>query len=168
MKLSMRPVDPSDEEFLFELYRSTRVEEISAWGWSPDQQEAFLRMQFTAQKRSYGMAYGSAEHDLIVAEGDRIGRMMVSRNDAEINLVDIALLPEARGKGVGSDLIRKLQREAELCRKTVVLQVANNNRARHLYERLGFVLVSDDAMYCRMKWSATRTGEFGEKEPTNA
>lgn len=88
--------------FLFRLYASTRIHEIAGFGWSPAQQEMFLRMQFDAQRRSYESAYAEADHQIIEQDGQPIGRLMVLREkvlrekvlgkqDSTL-LVDIALL----------------------------------------------------------------------------
>ncbi len=48
--LGLRPEEPQDQAFLFELYASTRREELDAWGWPPQARAAFLRMQFQASQ----------------------------------------------------------------------------------------------------------------------
>jgi len=65
MMFSLRPIRLDDEGFLFRLYASTRQEEISAWGWNQAQQEAFLHVQYTAQRRwlRYGLRGGRASAD---------------------------------------------------------------------------------------------------------
>ncbi len=153
MRVTLRAVRKDDEEFLLRLYASTRADEVAGFGWSPEQQDAFLRMQFTAQKRSYEAAYLEAEHNIIVVECQSVGRMMVSRSRCEVHLVDIALFPEFRHQGIGSTLMKGLQDEARSTDRALVLHVEKRNAAaRRFYERLGFVLTSEDQMYCAMKW----------------
>ena len=53
MSLDLQPLRAEDEPFLFELYASTRGDEMALVGWDKPQQEAFLRMQFKAQRSSY-------------------------------------------------------------------------------------------------------------------
>jgi len=76
--------------------------------------------------------------------------MMVYRSGQEFVLVDIALLPDARGMGIGAALIADLLTEAERAGKPVSLHVAKDNRARRLYERLGFEICEDTGMYFKM------------------
>jgi len=154
---SLRPVRPDDESFLFRLYASTRQEEISAWGWNQAQQEAFLRMQYNAQRRWYDVAYAGAEHRLILAnnrENDEpIGRIMVQRDKGTIELVDISLLPEHRNRGIGTALLGELIEESRKSQATVRLQVLRNNAgAIRLYQRLDFATVSEDEMRHHMEW----------------
>lgn len=56
-----------------------------------------------------------------------------------LNIHDLAVLPEARGKGVGEALlsaVEKKAKETDCCK--VTLEVREDNRARNLYERSGF------------------------------
>jgi ribosomal protein S18 acetylase RimI-like enzyme len=150
------PVRPEDETFVYRVYASTRMEEIAAFGWNAAQQEAFLRMQFTAQKRWYEMAYPDAEHNLIVrdqpdAAAIPVGRIMVQRVPKALRLVDIALLAEHRGCGIGSVLVGELISEARRANLPVELQVMKTNRAARLYERLGFMRTGEDDMYYQMR-----------------
>lgn len=149
-----RPATPEDQAFLFELYCSTRQEEMAAWGWSAAQQEPFLRMQFTAQQRSYELSYPEADHRIILLDNVRIGRILVARNGEEILLVDIALLPDYRGSGIGTALIRELLDEAAETSRPVRLQVYRNNPAQRLYQRLGFYKIGENEIYYDMEWRA--------------
>lgn len=154
MRLILRSVVPSDEAFLFELYASTRKEELDAWGWDDAQRKAFLEMQFRAQHRSYRAQFPNADHQIIL-EGDRpIGRIMVTRTEDEFRLVDIALLWESRGFGIGTQLVRALVDEASRAGKPLRLQVLRTNPAARLYERLGFAVVGDHGLYVQMEIAA--------------
>lgn len=152
--ITLRPVCDQDEEFLRALYASTRREEVAAWGWPAAQVEAFLAMQFGAQRGSYAAAYPNARHDVIVKDDERVGRFYVWRGKSEWRVVDISLLPTARGQGIGSMLLRRLMDEAAGERLPVRLQVVPTNPARRLYLRLGFRFTRGDGMYDEMEWSA--------------
>ncbi len=151
MTISLRPFRADDQDFLFKLYASTRQQEVSAWGWSVAQQEAFLRMQFNAQQRSYEMAYEGAEHQIVVLDGATIGRIMVLREPEAALLVDISLLPEYRGHGIGGGLIRNLIEQCDKDKVAVRLQVLKTNPAARLYERLGFRKTGEDELYFQME-----------------
>lgn len=151
MPVTLRPVAASDQDFLFEVYASTRREEVAAWGWNAAQQDAFLRMQFIAQQRTYEMQHPDAAHDIITLGGEPVGRLLVERSSEEMLLTDISLLPEHRGKGIGSELIGNLLDEAQETGRRVCLRVLRNNPAARLYERLGFVKTGEDALYLQME-----------------
>jgi ribosomal protein S18 acetylase RimI-like enzyme len=149
---SMRPVRPEDEGFLLKLYRSTRQDEIATWGWDEVQQDAFLRMQFAAQRRWYEAAYPQAEHQLILQEGEAVGRILVLRETAAIQLIDIALLPQYRNRGVGTALLGELIEESSKSGIPLRLHVQRSNQqAIRLYRRLGFSAIEQDEVYCRME-----------------
>lgn len=151
MTISLRPYRDYDREFLFKLYASTRADEIAPFGWPPAQQEAFLRMQFTAQQQWYTISYAQAEHHIIEQDGVPIGRLMVSRSQPTAVLVDIALLPEHRGKGIGGSLVRDLIEQCNQAKLPLRLQVLKTNPALRLYERLGFNRTGEDQIYIQME-----------------
>jgi ribosomal protein S18 acetylase RimI-like enzyme len=138
----LRHAQPDDEPFLFQVYASTRLEQLAPLGWSLEQQHAFLTQQFTAQHRHYQANYASADFQLILVNGQPAGRLYVARWPDEIRLIDIALLPEYRNAGVGSRLLNELLAEAAQAAKPVRLHVETFNRALRLYQRLGFVTIA--------------------------
>lgn len=150
MDYCLRPARPEDQEFLFRLYASTRPE-VNALGWTAQQLEAFLRMQFNAQQRWYQTTYPASEHSIVLVNDSPAGRMLVSSGQGSVTLVDISLLPDYRNQGIGGALIRALIETAEAKGKAVVLQVLRTNPAQHLYQRLGFVLTGQDDMYLQMR-----------------
>lgn len=150
MEHGLRAAQPEDQEFLFRLYASTRPE-VSGLGWSAQQLESFLRMQFNAQQRWYQTTYPGSEHSIIMVNDALVGRMLVSSGNASVTLVDISLLPEYRSHGIGGALIRALIQTAAAKGQAVTLQVLRTNPAQHLYQRLGFGVTGQDDMYLQMK-----------------
>jgi ribosomal protein S18 acetylase RimI-like enzyme len=145
-------VSGEDDEFIEKVYFSTRIDEFSMLGWQPEQLEAFLKMQFNFQQQSYKLQFPDAEYFVVRLENERVGRMIIDRHAQEINLLDIAVLPENRRKGIGSVLIKELIAEAENDHKKVVLQVLKtNSNAFNLYKNLGFTVVGEDEFYYSME-----------------
>jgi ribosomal protein S18 acetylase RimI-like enzyme len=144
----LRRVDRgTDAELLFGVYASTRAEELAVVPWTDAQREAFLRMQFDAQDRYWREQYPAAAFDVIVVDGAPAGRLYVDRMADEIRIVDIALLPEHRGKGVGTLLIGHVLDEGSATGRPVTIHVERGNRARGLYERLGFSQIGTTGVY---------------------
>ena len=104
-------------------------------------------MQFDAQDAWWREHYAQASFDVILVDGEPAGRLYVLRGESEIRIVDIALLPEQRGNGVGSSLLRDLLAEADAAGKSVTIHVERMNPALRLYERLGFALAEDKGVY---------------------
>jgi ribosomal protein S18 acetylase RimI-like enzyme len=145
---SLQPIQSAPPAFPYRVYASTREEELGLAEWPPEQKEAFLRMQFDLRDRQYRAAYPEARTELILCGGVPAGIVTTEQNTRELRLVDLALLPEFRGRGVGSDLLRGLQSAG----KKIVLHVLKQNPAVSLYTRLGFTSTGEDAMYLAMEW----------------
>ena len=150
--VTLRPETPDDETLLRRLYASTREEEFALTGWDEAQRTTFLDMQFTAQRHSYRQQFPDAERLVIERGGEAIGRLYVDRSNDEMRIVDIALLPEHRGAGIGGALLRGVLDEAAAAGKPVSLHVGSSNPARRLYERCGFAALEDDGLHVRMEW----------------
>jgi ribosomal protein S18 acetylase RimI-like enzyme len=145
--ITLRPASSDDRDFLLQVYASTREEELRLVDWSAEQKAAFVRMQFEAQDAYYREHYHPASFDVIEVDAEPVGRLYVARWEGEIRIVDVALLPEHRGRGIGSTLIRGLLDEAAATEKRLSVHVELNNPARRLYERLGFAEVADRGLY---------------------
>lgn len=149
--VALRPARPDDEPFLIEVYRSTRPE-IADCGWTAAQQDAFLRLQFNGQQRSYLMQYPEAAHQVILFKDKEVGRLITFRTEQEIRLADVALLPQYRNLGIGASLVRELCDQAARINLPVRLQVSKSNPARRLYERLGFRMIGESDTHFQMQW----------------
>jgi len=147
--LSLRPVTADDTEFLIAVYASVRADELAQVPWSGAQKDAFVRAQFAAQKAFYESAahYPGAEFHVIVVDNVAAGRLYVHRRAAEIRVMEIALLPEFRGRGIGSRLLQELLEEGARTGRVVSIHVETFNPARRLYERLGFREVATHGVY---------------------
>jgi ribosomal protein S18 acetylase RimI-like enzyme len=151
--ITLRPIRPEDADFLYEVYASTRVDEPAPLGWTVAQWETFLRMQFTIQHRSYLAQFPAGDFQIILLHERPIGRLYVERRTDEIRGIDLALLPAYRQAGIGGAILQDLLAEAARLGKPFRLHVAKLNRARRLYERLGFTTLEDDGVYLLMEWS---------------
>lgn len=145
--VALRSAGPGDYEFLSRVYASTRAAELAPVPWSHEQKQAFLAQQFDAQAAHYAAHFADASFDVVVVDGERAGRLIVARRQDELKLIDIALLPEYRGRGIGTRLMAPLLAEADERGVNVTIHVERGNRARTLYERLGFVQISSTGVY---------------------
>ena len=150
--ISLRPIKPEDDAFLARVYASSRADELAVTDWSEELKADFCRRQFDAQSAYYAANYPGASFQIIEREGWPVGRLYVDRWEKEIRIVDITLLPEFRGSGIGSKLLRDLQEEARKATKSLSIHVERFNRALALYRRLGFEQVEDKGVYLLMKW----------------
>ena len=154
MPVSLRPVQPDDEEFLYELFCQSVGDELNALGAA--QRDMILRMQFGAQLQTYSVEFPRAEHQIILLDDRVIGRVLVERTEAEHRGVDIALLPEYRSGGIGTMLIQALLDEAAGAGKPFRISVVRSNPALHLYERLGFKTTGESLTHFMLEWASGR------------
>lgn len=152
--VTLRPVTSEDESFLYQVYASTRADELARVPWNEAQREAFLKMQFAAQQLHYRTRSPDATHDIILLNSSPVGRLYVDRMDKGIHILDITILPEHRNKGAGITLIKRLMAEAANAGKSLTIYVESFNPSRHLFERLGFLKIEDDGINYLMKWHA--------------
>lgn len=155
LMIELRTVEEPDQDFLFSVYASTRADEMNLVDWSEKQKNAFLHMQFEAQTKHYSIYYPNAEYKIIERAGVAMGRLSVEDRGDHLLIMDIALLPEYRGSGIGTFLIQELKQEAVRLNLPLVLRVEFFNPAVRLYQRLGFVRTRDvNTVYQEMVWTA--------------
>lgn len=152
MTVTLRPITEDDLPILFEIYASTRVEELAQVpDWSHEQKRAFLFQQFAAQHQYYQQNYVKSSFDVIAQEGLIIGRLYVARWEKEWRIIDIAFLPAHRGKGVGTTLVKGLLKQSREIGLPLTIHVERNNPALNWYHRLGFKMVEDKGVYLLLR-----------------
>jgi ribosomal protein S18 acetylase RimI-like enzyme len=152
-RVALRGATDADYAFMRYLYGTTREEELSHFPFDEAQKEAFLDQQFAAQYQHYTVHYPTCERNIIERDGERIGRLWVDEWKDQIRLVDIALVPAARGSGIGTRLVKDVLARGAAVGKAVTIHVEGYNPALHLYERLGFHRVDTNGVYYLMKWT---------------
>ena len=152
--LTQRETLPDDEAFLFEVYLSSRGQDLSEMGWDAERVQSFMETQYAAQQRFLKANYPQGEDCIIMLDTQSIGRIVVERNDQEIRVVDVALLPQYRNSGIGTYLIRELLTEAARLGKPFRTQVIRSSAALGLFERLGIVKIGETGSHYQMEWRA--------------
>jgi ribosomal protein S18 acetylase RimI-like enzyme len=145
--LRFRPVAETDLAFVYALYAQVRAAELAPVPWPQDAKDAFLAEQAALQHRHYLANYPGA--DLLVIEDGSgpIGRVYLYRAPAEIRIMDIALMPDRRNRGIGTRLLNEILDEARATGSRVTLHVEPDNPAQRLYHRLGFRLIEHRGVY---------------------
>jgi len=153
-RINTRPIQSHDMDFLYRVYASTREAELAATGWSEAKQTAFLRQQFNAQHAYYQQQFRDASYEIVFADNQPMGRLYLDKRDDEIRIIDIALLPQYRGQGIGSGLLRQIMRDADSTGLAVSIHVEKFNPALRLYKRLAFAEIENQGVYILMRYSA--------------
>lgn len=152
---SLRRANAADLPWLCRLYATTRAEEMAQVPWPDGLKQAFLDGQFALQHRHYITHFQDC--DFLVLEGPSgpAGRFYLQRTTPDHLLVDISLMPQMRGQGLGQALIKASQCEASAQSCGMRLHVMQRNvAAQRLYARLGFVVTQTQGQHHHMRWSA--------------
>jgi ribosomal protein S18 acetylase RimI-like enzyme len=142
MRITLRPASESDDPFLLDLYASTRATEMALVPWNDSQKQAFVQMQFAAQKAAYANEYPDAQHSVICRDDEPVGRVYLARTKDCFHILDITVAENCRNEGIGSAVLRGILQEADQAGKPTTIYVENFNPSVHLFERLGFRVAS--------------------------
>lgn len=146
-KVTLRPVQDSDDEFLLNVYGSTREQELAQVPWTAEQKQQFVRMQYEAQKNHYAAQHPNASHKIICLEGREAGRLYLDRTGEKFHILDITLLPEHRNRGAGSFLMGQIMAEAKEAGKPLSIYVETFNPSLKLFQRLGFTPIQQEGFH---------------------
>lgn len=153
-RIVLRPVElPADEEFLIELYYTTR-EDIHQAPMDDEQKKSLSLIQYLAQKEHYIKYYPNSSHDIILFDGEPIGRLWTARYEKEIVGVDLAIMPEYRNMKIGTFLLQNLFDEATRTNRVFNFHVLKTNtKAIRLYERMNCKFIeSKTPTHFKMRW----------------
>lgn len=149
--IHLKPITDKDLPFLYKVYCSTRLEELAPAHFTKQELEDFLQMQFHLQHTQYMNNYENPSFDIILLDTVPVGRLYVDRKEDDIRIIDIALLPEYRRKGIGGTLIGELINESDTKKIPLTLHVEYNNPILPFYKRIGFRSIRDTGVYVFMK-----------------
>lgn len=131
--LEIRPATEEDYAFLKHVHHVALPEVVDAtWGWDEAYQDRFFDDHWT-----------SDDTWIIMVKGKAIGMYSVTRENRDLFLASIMFMPEWQGRGFGTHVIRSVLALAAQDKSAVRLRVLKANRARRLYERLGFVVTDE-------------------------
>jgi ribosomal protein S18 acetylase RimI-like enzyme len=153
--LGLRPERDDDDPFRFQLFCESRPVEFALLRLEPTAFEQLMRFQYQAQTMSYRTSFPNARFDIIECDRLPIGRIVVNRPGDVVHIVDQAIVPALRNRGLGTTIMKALMDEAGRAALPVRLKVAStNDPSMRLYLRLGFVSIKTDPMYVEMEWRA--------------
>ena len=149
--IELRPEVKKDTAFIEAVYRSAREAELNLTNWTEQQKSAFALMQCMAQLSEYKIKFPGALFQVIVFNKRNAGRLYTWETDNEIRLIDITLLPQFRGRFIGTALLKDLVKRSDKVQKKISLHVDPTNPALHLYQRLGFIHIKNNGRHYYME-----------------
>lgn len=150
--LTFRSLHPGDEAFLYEVYASTREQEMSLWASSPEEKAGFLRMQFEAQHAFYQKQFPNGDFFLVLSDGRPVGRLYLQDQGNEVLLIEVALLPKSRHLGLGRKLFEALFEAGKSRGCSVVGHVEWWNPAIYFFLRMGFQITGKSDTHYQIRW----------------
>ena len=160
MQITLQPeaLTPEAGSLAYQLFAVDKLAEFAAIGVPQPQAEELVQMQWRGRTLTYANQYPGAEDWTISLEnGTPIGRHLLQKTPQGFRMVDFAILPEWRGQGIGTQVLQQLIQSTAATESIFTLRVEKNNRALHLYKRLGFTIVSSDELSFEMEWKPERT-----------
>jgi len=132
--ISLRPVTDDDYEYLYVLNEATmRTYAEQTYGpWDEDVQRRIFAERWTPESMR-----------IAVIDGQDSGMLEVIPSETSVWLANIRVAPEYQRRGIGTQIISEVLRDAHGRDLPVSLRVLKVNPARRLYERLGFVVVGE-------------------------
>lgn len=152
--ITLRPVAAADLPLLLQLYGIARAAELALVPWDEAQRAAFIRLQFDAQTAFYQSEYPDAVHSIVLCEGEPLGRLYLHRRPHEIRILDVTLRADERTEEAGNQLLASLRAEAEAVGLPLNIHLEPFNPMQPLFERMGFVKVTDNGTHALYEWRA--------------
>lgn len=145
--VTTRPATEQDDAFLFRLFQAVRLPEFAQLPLPSAQLDSLMRMQYNGQKHSYAASYPEGDR-IVLVDGHPAGRLWVYQSATGHHLVDIALLPEFRNRGVGAELLERVIGDARGAGARLRCSVALTNAGSlRFHQRMGFQIVAQDGVY---------------------
>lgn len=135
MRIEQRPATENDIPFLLSLRLATMERHLAASGASLSEDVHRDRVMYH---------FNCAR--ILTCDGEPVGLLKVRRTPDEWEIVQIQLSEHLQGQGLGRALLEQVIADATAANASLRLSVLKANPARHLYERLGFRLVGEDAL----------------------
>jgi GNAT superfamily N-acetyltransferase len=153
LPLTLRDEDQGDRALVRHLFETGLGAHLFCCGLPSIAVGQLITQQLVARERGHAANHPLARRH-IVSEGRRpVGRLSIDRAAHPWYLVDLTVLPDARGRGIASELLAGLKAEARAAGVAIELHVAEDSPALRLYLRNDFVVTAAEGPDLRMRWA---------------
>lgn len=160
MDFIIRSATPDDHDLIYILKsQSVRSYVEKIWGWDESYQQNDFDRDFSQMD----------QFKVIEINGEFIGFAQYYLEHSCYHVVEIHLLPEYRGNGIGSDILKSLQGICIAQGKKIQLGCFKENvRAKKLYQKLGFIDMEETDTHYILEYvkEATVVDKMGCKKDT--
>lgn len=138
-KLRLRPARRTDEVFQFALFGANRGAMLRIAGLPAAAIENLLTMQYRARLSSYRENFPAASWSILEFAGAPIGELIVNDEPDAVYIVDISLVPDRQGQGLGAALVSAIASDSVARGGVRAIAAVGNAPSRKMFARLGFV-----------------------------
>ena len=153
--MTVRPeaADGSDEAFLLHLFASHKLPEMAFMPMDDAGKQQLLRMQYRSMAATYHGQYTNARFEVVLLDGQPVGRLITDTDAERVYYVDIAILPHIQGSGVATALMNAVLEEARQRGIPGRVKVLSANVASlRLCEKVGMVVAGHQPPYVALEW----------------
>jgi ribosomal protein S18 acetylase RimI-like enzyme len=113
-----------------------------------------IEQQFRGWFHGYSTEYGLSGLSILESPvGTPVGYVWMFRNAAEHRIADLAFIPEVRGQGLGSALVKRIAAEAFAAGLPLRASVAKSNEGSLRFNlRLGYVVTDESPTHWAIEW----------------
>lgn len=148
MSLSLRPATAADFEFCKRMYVEEARRHSPAAGF-----DALAVADSIAQR------WSAEQTSIIIRDGTDIGWVQTIEQEGALFIRQFMLNSSFRGRGIGTAVMQLLMADAARRDRALTLGVVKTNRAKNLYERLGFRITHEDDRKFYMRWDGKHGGK---------
>jgi ribosomal protein S18 acetylase RimI-like enzyme len=153
--LMLRPErdDEADRAFLYELFVARKASDMAAMPIDAAAKEFLLSAQYRSMTATYRHDFPNARWEVVEFMGQPVGRLITDVGDRCVTYVDIALSPQAQGRGLARRLMTMgLEEPRRLGLPARVNVLQQNAASLKLCERVGFVREGESPPFVRLEW----------------
>lgn len=150
--MPLKAATEQDASFLFKLFEAQKTAELELYHVDIHFKNSIISMQWNSKNQSYLHSFPNLQTFVILHEEQAVGSCMIDYTPQEIHVIDILISSTFRNLNIGTLLFKQLQLEAQQQKIPLRLQVAVDNPAKRLYDRLGFNIYQSDPVYLSMEW----------------
>lgn len=140
MNYALKKALIAHKETIYQIKKSSVFSYVdNIWGWDEEY-----------QKKDFDSDFSNLEQFQIIEISGKIsGFVQTYEHDDTVELVEIHLIPEMQGKGIGSHIINSILEKAKSESKIVRLGCFKENHgAKKLYLKLGFIQTEQTDTHC--------------------
>jgi len=151
MDISLKKYNITDFEFVKELYKNFKADELKFPYPRESFMEQILESQYEAQTKYYESFGSNFVQWIIYVNTDKVGRFIEIREENNLHLADMIIRPEFRNKGIAKHILTKTIESAINNYDSITCKVDKSHTIITYYKKLGFKIIEDEGMEYLMK-----------------